>query len=119
MTWREYYAHQARQNREAMAHVGPAAERESDLHDQILDECQRRGWYVVHARMDMRSTIAVGAPDFCVAIPNGRTVWVECKTRTGKLTKDQQAAHAWLKKLGHSVCVVRNIREFRDAAFCA
>lgn len=99
-----------------LAHVvgADAARREVDLHDQILDVCRRRGWYVVHSRMDMRTTTAVGVPDFVIAGHDGRTWWIEAKAAKGKLTPEQQAAQLWLRTLGHTYDVVRSIAEFEE-----
>lgn len=99
--------------RAAVQNDGPGqSTSERELHDQILDLCRSRGYYVVHARMDMRSTIAVGAPDFVVFLPGGRVLVVEAKTRTGKLSTEQQACCAWLSRLGHVYNVVRSIENF-------
>lgn len=86
--------------------------RESDLHDQVMNECKRRGWLWVHARMDKASHMSVGAPDFIILADNGRVLWVECKRRDGKLSTEQQAFKAWAEKLGHEVHVVRSLEEF-------
>jgi hypothetical protein len=79
---------------------------EADLHDQILEHCRCNGWYVLHSRMDRRSTITVGAPDFCIALPSGKTCWIECKRRGGKPTPAQRGAIMVLHLLGHSAAVV-------------
>jgi len=85
---------------------------ESDLHDQILDECKRRGWYVVHSRMDKATTCGVGTPDFVIAMENGKTLWVEAKSRQGKARPEQFAVAAWLTKLGHTWAIVRSMKDF-------
>lgn len=86
-------------------------ERERDLHDYIIDRCRELGYYVIHSRMDRRSTVAVGAPDFVVAMPGGRTVWIECKSAKGKPTTAQLASVTWLLRLGHIVHIVRSKKE--------
>jgi hypothetical protein len=95
--------------------AGKSTERERDLHDQILDACTQRRWYVVHSRMDRPTTTALGVPDFVIAMDGGRVLWVECKTRTGKLTSEQEAVKARLERLGHAYVVVRSLREFMEA----
>ena len=86
-------------------------EREADLHDEIIALCRRRGWYYVHSRMDRRSTIGVGTPDFAIALPGGKMVWLECKRRGGKATPAQLAAIAQLRRLGHTAFVVDNLED--------
>lgn len=89
---------------------------ESVLHDQVATYCRQMGYYYIHSRMDRPSTIQVGAPDFVVALPNGRVLWVECKRKDGKLRTEQLAAAAWLKQLKHRYCEVRSLDDFATAA---
>lgn len=87
---------------------------ESTLHDQILSECRVRGWKAIHSRMDKRSTVGEGVCDFVIFADNGRVICCECKTRSGKLSMEQNVFIAWLAKLGHHVAVVRSFSEFQD-----
>ena len=87
-------------------------ERESDLHRLIATVCKLRGWYFIHSRMDKRTTCNIGAPDFVIALPGGRTLWVEAKTSRGKMTPEQERARDMLIRLGHRQIVVRSIDEF-------
>lgn len=89
-----------------------AVDKESKLHAQILEECKGRGWPVHHARMDRPATCGVGTPDFAIALPNGRTVWIEAKSKTGKLSREQAAWIAALRRHGHAAEVVRSMSEF-------
>jgi Holliday junction resolvase len=102
-----------RQKRKPMVSIVPPTghQTERQLHDDILTECRRRGWIALHSRMDMAATLTVGAPDF-VILAEGRILLIEVKTRTGKLSPAQQALHAWARKLGHEVNVVRSVEEF-------
>ena len=86
--------------------------RERDLHDAILVECRRRGFAVIHARMDRASTIAVGAPDFIIGMPAGFTLWLEVKGPKGKPTPAQLGWLRHLQKLGHRAHLVRSLDEF-------
>jgi hypothetical protein len=92
------------------------AVREADLHDSILAVCRARGWLPVHSRMDVPQTAGVGTPDFVVALPGARVVWVECKAAKGKLTTEQAAWLAGLRRLGHRAEVVRSLEEFLTVA---
>lgn len=85
---------------------------EAELHDAILAECRRRGLCFIHSRMDRASTIQVGAPDFVIALPAGRTLWIECKSAKGVLRQAQAAFLATLQSLGHEAQVVRSLDQF-------
>lgn len=85
---------------------------ESDLHDKIHAECRRRGWVVVHSRMDRPTTSACGVCDFIIFRDGGNVLCVECKSRTGKLSLGQSAFIAAMHKNGHNVRIVRSYRDF-------
>ena len=88
--------------------------READLHEEIFDECRRRGWIALHGSMAERTCRTLGEPDFVILAEGGRVLLVECKSRTGKLSPAQAALkhHAW--KLGHPVQVVRSMEQFLE-----
>jgi len=95
---------------ETIEPIAPSTERQ--LHDQIIAHCRANGWYYVHSRMDQRTTIKVGCPDFIIALPHGKVLWLECKSKTGKLS-DQQAGTIYaLNALDHDVYVIRSMPEF-------
>lgn len=94
--------------------LGPGPDRESDLHDQIMDYCRGRGWLAVHSRMDKRTTQQKGVSDFIIITPV-RVFFVECKRVGQKLTPDQLAFAAQIKKLGWPHAVVHNMAEFVQA----
>ena len=86
---------------------------EAELHEQIFDECRSRGWIALHGSMAERTCRTLGEPDFVVLAGGGRVLFVECKTRTGKLSPAQAALKYHAEKLGHTVHVVRSLEEFR------
>lgn len=96
----------------ASAGRAKAVEMEADLHESILQFCRDRGWRCVHSRMDRPSTCEVGTPDFAIVMPDGVTLWVEAKARTGKPTVEQLAWLAALHRLGHVCGVARSMEEF-------
>ena len=96
--------------------ITPEDIREKKIHDQILAECAARQWLVIHSRMDMPSSVAIGCPDFVILTEGGRTLLVEAKSRTGKLRPEQRAWLAWAQKLGHPAAVVRSLQEFLEFA---
>lgn len=100
-------------NEEAKTNTGS----ERDLHAQIFDECRRRGWIPLHGSMSERTHRTAGEPDFII-VRDGGVLFVECKTRTGKLTREQQAMIAHAAKLGHTIHVVRSFQEFLNTTQC-
>jgi len=111
LTTAEYQAILARQAAQATPEAKPS--NEQTLHYTIASECARRRFYVVHSRMDRPTTQAIGTPDFIVALPGGRTLWVECKRPGGKLRPEQGVARHCLLALDHIHAVVHTIAEFR------
>lgn len=91
-----------------------AVDVEGELHKQILDYCRPKRWPCVHSRMDVPQTADIGTPDFVIAMPSGRSVWVEAKAKAGKLSTAQLAWQAMLKAVGHEAYVVRSFREFLE-----
>mgnify|MGYP001366367918 CR=1 FL=1 len=91
-----------------------AVVRESELHEEIFDECRRRGWISLHGSMAERTCRTLGEPDFVVLAGGGRVLFVECKSRTGKLSPAQAALKCHAETLGHTVHVVRSREEFLE-----
>jgi hypothetical protein len=89
---------------------------EADLHEQIFAECRRRGWIPLHGAMSERTHRTIGEPDFIIIADRGQVLFVECKSSYGKLRPEQQALHIWMRKLGHTVHVVRSLAEFLSAS---
>ena len=89
---------------------------ERDLHYQILEECRRRVWLPFHGSMAHKARRTPGEPDFIIVTDGGRVLFVECKTKIGKLSTDQLAVAAHAKKLGHEIHVVRSFEEFLKIA---
>jgi len=90
--------------------------REARLHEEIFDECRRRGWIALHGSMAERTHRTQGEPDFVILADGGRVFFVECKSRTGKLSPAQAALKFHAEKLGHTVHVVRSLEEFVEVA---
>ena len=90
------------------------ATKEGDLHDKIIEHCNRQfpRWKYIHSRMDKRSTIAVGAQDFTIFMPDGKILCIECKAKGGKLDDDQLIWRKEMEMLGHTVNVVWSFDEF-------
>lgn len=120
MSQAEYEAYLARRvppsSAECERQATEAVALEGGLHGQIEAECRRRGWAYVHSRMDAPTTTARGVPDFIIAASRGRTLWIECKSRTGKQTPDQLGFALQCERQGHVVHVVRSFGEFLSLA---
>ncbi len=86
--------------------------REAKLHEDIFDECRRRGWIALHGSMAERTCRTLGEPDFVILADGGRVLFVECKSRKGKLSPAQAALKHQAERLGHAVHVVRSMGEF-------
>lgn len=89
-------------------------ERESDLHSAIVEHCRRAGWIPLHGSMASPTRRTEGEPDFVILADAGRVLFVECKSRTGKLSPAQVAFSAHAAHLGHAFHVVRSYAEFLD-----
>ncbi len=87
-------------------------EHESELHEAVFDECRRRGWIALHGSMAERTCRTLGEPDFVILADAGRVLFVECKSRSGKLSPAQAALKHQAERLGHTVHVVRSLVEF-------
>ena len=85
---------------------------EAELHYAIMDFCRDRGWLFLHGSMAARTHRTLGEPDFVIAANNGRVLFVECKSRVGKLSPVQLAFKVQAERLGHTVHVVRSMEEF-------
>lgn len=88
--------------------------KESDLHQDIIDLCKRRGWFYVRSRMDRRSTQAPGVPDFIVAADDGKTIWIECKAKGNKPSNEQLATITFLKAKGHAAAICYNMADVME-----
>lgn len=113
----DYAMMQARLNRRfekapEVEAINDAVEEEGNLQQQIVNFLNERQWYYVWSPMWARTSTKKGTPDFCIAAPKGRTLWIECKSKTGKSSTEQIGAGMMLKKEGHEHHVVRSYREF-------
>lgn len=89
-----------------------AVEEEWQLQEDIAAYCRAKGWICLSNPMDAPTRRMKGEPDFDIAAEGGNRIWVECKSKTGKLSKEQLEFMAWAKKLGHEVHVVANMEQF-------
>ena len=111
-TWLAGYTARMSQTGRTRLTSPDAVERESDLHEAVFDECRRRCWIALHGSMADRTCRTLGEPDFVILADGGRVFFVECKSRTGKLSPAQFALKHHAETLGHTVHVVRSFQEF-------
>lgn len=86
-----------------------AVEVEGDLHDELEKHCRAQGYLILHSRMDMATSIAMGWPDFTVFMPDRRVCFLELKSKHGKVTTEQRAKIMHALKLGFVAAVVDNM----------
>jgi len=111
----DYFAMKARLEKTApVAPTSQPVDQESKLHADIIEFCDTRWprWKYIHARMDKKSCIQVGAQDFTIFLPDGRFLLVECKARGGKLDPDQQIWRKEMEMIGHTVHTIWSMDEF-------
>lgn len=92
----------------------PEGEEIEKLHKPTAKWLRERGIPFIHNRSDQRSTATEGAPDFTIAVGQGRTVFIEYKTKTGKLSPKQQEWHFLARRVGVEVYVFRSMEEFHN-----
>lgn len=116
MTLQSYLAHQARFLAGRHAPVteteAEGCEKESALHDDIIQHCKAQGWIYFHGSMAHKAMRTVGEPDFTILANHGRVFFVECKTKFGKLSTEQLGLKQWAERLGHTIHVCRSAQEF-------
>jgi hypothetical protein len=87
---------------------------EKELHELVSGHLRSYGFPFVHARMDKKSTIAVGWPDFTVCV-HGKFVCFELKTPRGTLSDEQIVYQQQIISGFGDYHVVRSFQEFLDA----
>jgi hypothetical protein len=93
---------------EVEADPGP----ESDLQSKCETYCEDHGYPFFHDRS--RGCNEPGFVDLVVALPRGRTLWLELKSKNGRLSSDQQRWRRALLYLGHSWHSAHSYRRFLE-----
>jgi Nuclease-related domain len=114
--YESFLSRQAKHEKTEGPAAGEMVETEGDLHDQILEECRRRGWVAFHGSMAHKSHRTLGEPDFIVLCPRGQLLLIEAKSRTGKRSMPQLALAVLAETLGHKIYVVRSMTDFHNIA---
>lgn len=84
---------------------------EKEIQNQIASWLSLNGIKFIRPRMDRKSTIANGWPDFTFC-HNGVPFTVEVKDATGSLSDEQRQLHPQLEANGWKVHTVRSLAEF-------
>lgn len=106
-------------DRQALGKAGRTAEERAARAEEKTEKAIQEeiaAWLRIHyitfnrSRMDRKATGTVGWPDFDFPYC-GLPVFLEVKTLTGRLTSEQEAVHAGLRRQGGMVGVVHNLPE--------
>ena len=84
---------------------------EKKMHMLFSDWLRLHEIPALHCRMDRKSTIQNGWPDFTILIGGGRCVCIEMKVNGNQLSEDQKTVIAMLEKNGTPVSVCRSVEE--------
>ena len=72
------------------------------------------GIFYLTSRMDKKTTMPVGMPDFIIILPGGKCLAVEAKVAGGKVSPEQEEMfRKFERQTGQPVHVVWNLDEFR------
>ena len=84
--------------------------RESAIQQKVMQKCMQRG--ILCVKVD--SSSSRGLPDLLCILPNGTVLFVELKTKTGKLSRLQEHMISKIEKNKGNVFVVRSVEQFED-----
>lgn len=118
LTQYEYDALMARQKRKPVNPGAPdpdavePGEENGKLRNAVIAECERRGWLVFSNRPDKRSTSTPGTPDLIIVTKMRGVLFVELKSRKGKLSDAQRLTQMRVEEKGYKVWIVRSLRAF-------
>ena len=89
-------------------------ERESVLQGKITQWAKDHGYPCLSFRQSKKAHgfLLPGYPDITLALPKGRVVFLELKTKKGYLSKAQKEIRQQLTYLGHEYHVVRTWKKF-------
>lgn len=85
---------------------------EKELQNYIVSYCVRNDWLYLRQRMDRKATSTIGQPDFIIFPGANKTLLVECKTASGRLSDAQAALFQKFEQRGYKVHLVRSYVAF-------
>ena len=97
---------------EDLADPGP----ESALASKIVKHATGQGWPHIYfpQTKKLRNFLPPGWPDFVIAIPGGRTIYLETKAAKGELRKKQTLMANMFRMLGHEYYKVKSFKRWLD-----
>lgn len=89
-------------------------EKESKLRESISKWCESQWpkWVIVSPRPDVPSTLPLGCQDLTIFGQFPMCLLVELKSKSGKLSQDQNVWKARMASLGWTVHTIRTLDEF-------
>lgn len=108
-----YEAREAKRSAKLTPTSPDAVDDETALHNSIIKELRSRRWLYFHGKMSARTRRTLGEPDFTILAPQ-RVIFVECKSKSGKRSPDQQTVAYCARLLGHEIHLVSSMREFLE-----
>lgn len=89
---------------------------EKALQRDLINWLHLHGHYFVRARMDKKTTVAKGTPDFIVCVkPAGFFLGIETKRAKGTLTPEQAKTGVAIRASHGRYIVARNLQDVIDA----
>ena len=84
---------------------------EATIENRFVKYAKEQGCLAIKLRIDGRN----GWPDRTVITPAGRTMFVEFKTATGRLSAAQREWIVELQSMGYDVTVATSFKQAKDA----
>lgn len=90
------------------------AKNEREIQADILQFCRLKGWPYDCPTFGKKTRVSIGRPDIIIALPGGKTAWVEVKMPKGLLSAEQATYLGRLGVLGHNIIVPTSAKEAID-----
>lgn len=97
----------------------PDQGKESVLQGKIEAWCREHGYPCQSNRQTSkaRGLLTPGWPDICAILPQGRVLFIECKSAKGVMRDDQKHLRQRFLFLGHEYHQVRSFRRFMELIY--